>query len=279
MEIREGQWLPLGELVAKVFGRDRSVYSKEMSRYIPLREYHENEERHVGYREMVEAMRRWISERGEALDVLEVGAGTGLFTKQLESASCTRRVIAIEIDDDCIAMLRSAFEESSKVDCVRGDAVRYDGSRRFDIVCSAFAEHHIRSEDRRDYLGRVRRHLKPDGLFVCGDEFLRPYANKAERRAALDAWHGYVIDQARALGGDGDGLIKIETLAWHSGLVALGFRPNETNLAEGGDYKVSIAEYEQALRDAEFRFERLRLSSEREYRERGSICVYRAWPV
>lgn len=56
--------------------------------------------------------------------VIEIGPGLGALTEAL--AERVRRVIAIEIDDQLIPVLRSLFAEHPNVEIVHGDALRVD---------------------------------------------------------------------------------------------------------------------------------------------------------
>lgn len=61
--------------------------------------------------------------------VVEVGPGLGEMTKLL--ASRTRRVIAIEVDESMVAMLRDRLADYENIVLLRGDALKFDFLREF----------------------------------------------------------------------------------------------------------------------------------------------------
>src|SRR5712691_2178704 len=67
---------------------------------------------------------------------------------------------------------------------------------RWQYIFSAFADHHIKPEDKPLYFENVKRNLLPDGRLVVGDEFLPPH-DPNDRNAwegALKTYHGHIIE-------------------------------------------------------------------------------------
>lgn len=90
------------------------------------------------------AYNRWLFRRAEPYlgrSVLDVGAGIGTFTGL---AARGRRVVAVESDEACLAVLRRRFDEHPSVTVTPGDATELepDALGRFDsIVCFNVLEH------------------------------------------------------------------------------------------------------------------------------------------
>jgi ubiquinone/menaquinone biosynthesis C-methylase UbiE len=91
--------------------------------------------------------------------VLELGCGTGYFTKEIAKTGAS--VVAIDISPDMIRLALSYLNELENVECVIGNA--YDlvfPDRSFDYVIGSSVLHHL---DIAKALKEIHRVLKPDG--------------------------------------------------------------------------------------------------------------------
>jgi SAM-dependent methyltransferase len=269
--------LDLDTVKAEVFAdRALTTLSKrpvEMSVYVPLDDYDSHEEEHAYYVEMMQAMvdafRGRCPEGAGSYRVLEFGAGTGIFTRRLAATPNISEVMALEIDWACYSKLAYNLRDAAAVKPLNEDSRHFSPTGRFHAVFSSFADHHIKPQDKRDYLRNVRRNLHENGTFIVGDEFLPPHAagDRTARLKALAAYHGHIIEIARSKGQDV--LVKLETAAWESG-------KNEV-----GDFKVTCAEYETFLREGGFTFQRQRIGpgTDDVAKEVGGVYVYVAVPA
>ncbi|GAA5478795.1 TIR domain-containing protein [Haloferula helveola] len=244
----------------------------EMSAYIDIHHYHQHEEKHVFYLEMVDEMISQFEKRRDdkekQIRVLEFGAGTGLFTKRIlrrENLDLT----AVELDWACYNLLGHIIDTTCtegelrniKARAVNEDSRRYDPDGEFEYIFSAFADHHVKPYDKEDYFRNVRRNLKRGGRYIVGDEFLRSYdkTSAEDRREALVDFHTFVIEEARRHGHQE--LVKLEEAALDSGL------------REVGDFKLSCEEYEELLAEAGFVFEKKKIGPDAPD-DIGGIYVY-----
>jgi len=229
----------------------------EMSVYVPVDDYDAHEKEHAYYLEMMTKMIELF--RGQFPDdkgpyrVLEMGAGTGIFTRQLAELQSVEEVVAMEIDWACYHKLSNNLRHVAKVKAFNLDSRKFPPSGRFHGIFSSFADHHIKPQDKRDYFGNVKRNLHDGGVFIVGDEFLRAHAedSREQKIAALNAYHSHIIEIARAK--NQDVLVDLETKALESGIHAL------DGLPDAGDFKVSCGEYEKQLRESGFAFTRIKI--------------------
>lgn len=238
----------LASLLGHVFGARLTNLEHEpveMSKYIQIDQYDEHEEKHAYYVEMMERMVDIIrsKRRPGPCRILELGAGTGIFTKRLAAIE-NSEVVALEIDWQCFGRLRANTARFPNVKSEHGDSRVYDPEGEFHFVVSSFADHHIKVPDKPGYFLNVRQNLHDaDSLFIVGDEFLPPHddGDRKARLAALEAYHGHIIDLAMAAGHKE--LAELERAAWRSG--------ND----ELGDFKLSRRQYEALLSEAGFKWE------------------------
>lgn len=231
--------------------------SIEMSAYVSVPQYGHFEEYHAYFIDMMERMLEHF-EKNRKKDVqcrvLELGAGTGHFTRRL-IRSGNLLVTAVEIDWACYhylwgvrETLRSALETipplhdtpNYKLSVVFADSCKFsdpDGNL-FDFIFSSFADHHIKPADKEQYFKNIKKNLSPNGMLIVGDEFIPSYdpGDEESFRSAVTRYHNHIIDKAREDGHDE--LVDLETAAMNSGL------------ERRGDFKMPIEEYEKHLRAA-----------------------------
>jgi len=264
------------EAVKKVFPESKvSDIKKEMSRYIPIAKYDKHEEEHAYYIEMMQTIVRSISSARESTDrikILELGAGTGIFTKRLLAIQGAD-VTAVEIDCKCYDLLlqkkrsRKFTELTSKhhstIECINDDSIAFaNSSTKFDFIVSSFSDHHIHHSRKSEYLSNICRNLNKNGLFIVGDEFLPTYKKGSEvsYNRALKLYHNHIIDIAKEAGAKE--LIDLETAALNSGL------------EREGDFKISCKEYEAIITgNAQFSFEK-NLIGPKNLTNIGGVYVY-----
>lgn len=264
----------MNEIQALIFGHSLTCTPMkpiEMSDYIDVENYDNHEEKHAYFQAM---MTRMISifnnhriKNTKRCRLLELGAGTGIFTKRLASLPNVH-IIAVELDWVCIKKLQHNLSKSKYrfLEVVNEDSCTYSHSNRFDYVLSSFADHHIKVKDKSLYFKNIRRNLEPDGLFVVGDEFLPPHdaENREDRHQALEKYHRHIIQIAE---NEGEMILAdLELDALRSGL------------EEIGDFKVSCEHYESLLSEAGFQFEKEKIGP-KDRDDVGGVYVYTAWPT
>lgn len=101
--------------------------------------------------------------------VLEIGCGTGSFARML--AVRAERVVAIDLSPQMIRLARERSESHAHIDFVEGDVMSWQFSEgQFDCVATLTTLHHLPTEAA---LTKVRKILKPGGVFVCLDLYQR----------------------------------------------------------------------------------------------------------
>ena len=203
----------------------------EMSRYIDLEVYHSVEKSHPFYQEMMDEILRVIkAERDKtgSVKILEIGAGTGLSTSELSTVE-NISIDAVEVDQNCCAVLLETCGET--VQCIWDDAVTFENSTAYDLAVSVFSHDHISFQQAPELKNNLHRNIKTGGLYIMGGELLSLYETESERKAALYAYHGFIVDKALK---DGNFKVaKLEIDALKSGLEQVGdFKRHEAMFEE-----------------------------------------------
>lgn len=200
---------------------------------VPPEIYHEHEPKHAFYREMCEEMVREskthcgnLAEDGIKPRILEFGVGTGNFTLYFHRSEPDCHYAVIDIDTPSRDFRQGIFSiaginPSDELKSI----LELDGVETEDIVISAFAHDHI--QDQRALVQKIQSILKPGGRYIVGLECLRAFDpdDESDMIAALQAWHGYVIDRALTEGHN--------ELAWLEAIAA------RSGIEKKGDFKVT----------------------------------------
>jgi ubiquinone/menaquinone biosynthesis C-methylase UbiE len=101
--------------------------------------------------------------------ILEIGSGTGEFSRLL--AERAEQVLAIDLSPQMIRLAKARSKLYPNIDFVAGDAMAYDfPDNQFDSIATLATLHHLPAES---ILRKIRKALKPGGVFVCLDLYQR----------------------------------------------------------------------------------------------------------
>jgi tRNA (cmo5U34)-methyltransferase len=162
------------------------------------------------------------------IDVLDLGAGTGLFSSHIAEKYPNATFVLYDLADKMLALARERFRSSAeRFEFVVGDYRELPAGREFDLVISSLSIHHLTDPEKRALFRTIHGILRAPGLFLNVDQirgetpFLRglywdhwldqvrrrePDAERirqsVERRTAYDR-DATLADQLRWLGGAG----------------------------------------------------------------------------
>ncbi len=207
---------------------------REMSLSINTKDYDSAEETHPFYKEMVSEMIRQITKRSKKrkLNVLEVGSGTGLFTKELLRVE-NIEVDCIEIDEECFEYLIKRCV-GKKVNLIEGDAVTYSKQGYYDIIISCFAHDHTSNfNNRLEFAKNLSRNLRKKGVYIVGQEIIPKFNDRGERRKSLRTFQGYIVWKAIQDGYEEVAGLELDSL--------------KAAVKENGDWKRHMKMFEQEM--------------------------------
>ncbi len=143
--------------VASHLGIDAEAYDVAIRRFIP------------GYEEMVGAILSIVDSLGGEPLVVDLGAGTGALGGAILDAIPRARVVLIDIDPSMLAVAGARVARHGTRAELR-KASFFDPLPPCDAVVASLALHHVPElADKRELYGRIRRALRPGGVFVMGD--------------------------------------------------------------------------------------------------------------
>lgn len=99
------------------------------------------------------------------MEVMDFGAGTGLLTRHV--AARVKRVTAVDVSQAMLDKLASKHELRGTVEVRCQDILERPLDRRFELVVSAMAMHHV--HDTALLIKRFGEHLEPGGQLALAD--------------------------------------------------------------------------------------------------------------
>ena len=134
-----------------------------------------------------------LSFPGETPRVLDIGAGTGIFSESLLSRYPKAKLTLIDFAENMLDIAKSKFQDRADTLYVLDDYFTHDyGSETFDIVISALSIHHLDSDNKKIFYKNISGLLSDGGEFVNADIAC---SGDPEADAQDDAlWTAFVAD-------------------------------------------------------------------------------------
>lgn len=170
---------------SKLFNRDAEGYDDLRRRLIPCFDDF--------YGTALKLIEEW--QIVEDIEVLDLGAGTGLFSAMALAQCSIGRMCLRDGSARMLEQARRRLPSNHRIEYRVDDIAEADlGGEQWNLVISALAIHHLPNEKKRDLYRRIRRALKPGGLFVNAEQVAGPHPAADERYSRV--W----LQQIRDLG-------------------------------------------------------------------------------
>lgn len=101
----------------------------------------------------------------EKMQVMDFGAGTGLICSHV--APFVKKITAVDISEAMLNKLADKPELWDKVEIVCQDIVEKPVNKKFDLIMSAMALHHVK--DTHKLIRRFSEHMKPGAVIALAD--------------------------------------------------------------------------------------------------------------
>lgn len=102
--------------------------------------------------------------------VLDIGAGTGLFSSFLLGKIPDAKLTLIDISEKMLQVAKERFRDVSDVEYIVGDYTNYDSFQEYDIIISALSIHHLNDDQKLKLYKQCYLMLKPKGIFINADQ-------------------------------------------------------------------------------------------------------------
>jgi tRNA (cmo5U34)-methyltransferase len=185
-----------GKSVGRAFDADSDTYNRERRMLIPCFDGF--------YGNAIEVLRDW--DAPEHARVVDLGAGTGLFSAMVAEALPDATLRLLDLSPDMLAQAKARFAGTAneRIETRVFDLASDDLEGPWDLVISALAIHHLSDEEKKGLFRRIHDALAPGGLFVNAEQILGSTPEIDERY--VRRWH----DAIRAAGASDESVARAE---------------------------------------------------------------------
>jgi tRNA (cmo5U34)-methyltransferase len=113
------------------------------------------------------------SERTAPIKVLDLGAGTGLYSGMVQSVFPNAEFTLLDLAPEMLEKAKLRFSKMGKSPKILiGDYIEADLGDSYDLIISALSIHHLSDFDKELLYQRIYDVLNPGGIFVNADQVL-----------------------------------------------------------------------------------------------------------
>jgi tRNA (cmo5U34)-methyltransferase len=105
-------------------------------------------------------------------NILDIGAGTGLFSSFMLKKYPNAKVTLIDISEKMLEIAKLRFSDNENMTYIIGDYMKHDFVERFDIVISSLSIHHLTDIEKKCLYKKIFHIMKQDGIFINADQVL-----------------------------------------------------------------------------------------------------------
>lgn len=103
--------------------------------------------------------------------ILDLGAGTGLFTSYVLDLYPNARITLIDLSQSMLDIAKQRFGETqANVTYKTEDYSKFEFSEPIDCVISSLSIHHLEDQAKQDLYEKIFKLLKPGGIFINADQ-------------------------------------------------------------------------------------------------------------
>ncbi|MDR1292427.1 MAG: class I SAM-dependent methyltransferase [Clostridiales Family XIII bacterium] len=126
-----------------------------------------------------------LSYEGDSPNILDVGAGTGLYSAMLLARYPKAKLTLIDFSENMLNIAKERFSGYENASFLLGDYTEYPFTDRYDIVVSALSIHHLDAAAKAGFYRQIFELLTPNGEFLNADQMVSPSPELQERHEKL----------------------------------------------------------------------------------------------
>jgi tRNA (cmo5U34)-methyltransferase len=145
------------------------------------------------YNEMIDSMISTIPFEGsDQFEVLDLGCGTGNVSQAVKEKFPNAKISCLDIAENMIEMAKIKLANYNGIDYYIGDFSDFDFEKKYNIVVSSLALHHVKTDDDKKKLyRRIFGVLRDGGVFLNSDVVLG--SNESLNKLYRDKWVEFML--------------------------------------------------------------------------------------
>ncbi len=109
------------------------------------------------------------------IDVLDLGAGTGLFSEHVSARLTQAKFTLVDLAPKMLAAARERFRDKiGQFEFEQQDYRQFKVSKIYDLVISSLSIHHLEDSEKKALFHQIYRWLKIGGVFINVDQIKAP---------------------------------------------------------------------------------------------------------
>lgn len=102
--------------------------------------------------------------------ILDLGAGTGLFSDLVLQKYPQAKITLVDISDKMLDIAKERFNNNSNIQILCQDFTNLEAENKYDAVISSLAIHHLVDDDKIKLYNNIYKMLKKGGLFIHAEQ-------------------------------------------------------------------------------------------------------------
>ena len=130
-----------------------------------------------------------------SIEVLDLGAGTGLFSKHVIEKYPKANFVLYDLAEKMLEVARKRFENySQQFKYVLSDYRKLQEGEKYDLVISSLSIHHLEDKEKCELFGNIYKLLRKGGIFINIDQI------RGETPYLRDLYWNHWLEQVRGAG-------------------------------------------------------------------------------
>ncbi len=126
------------------------------------------------------------------INVLDLGAGTGIFSKHVFEKYPNANFVLYDLADKMLEVAKDRFKHNQhQFEFVIGDYRNIQGAKKFDLVISSLSIHHLTNDEKRTLFRSINHILLNQGIFINIDQI------RGETNYLADLYWNHWLEQVR----------------------------------------------------------------------------------
>ena len=113
-----------------------------------------------------------IETKKDAPTILDIGAGTGLFSSLFKEKYPKAKLTLIDLSENMLQQAKERLKDKDDIEYIIADYTKHEFKKSFDMIISSLSIHHLIEEEKRELYTKIFSLLNDGGIFVNADQVL-----------------------------------------------------------------------------------------------------------